>query len=127
MATKTKKIARPIDNKKIARRIANILKGERRETRLSTENRPQTDSTSSSGQSSGLEQMNWLGQNALGSIKTGPTKTISVREPHRQIAENEDISNRLNDILSNEPKPEPKKETAIDRLMKEFYNIARKQ
>jgi len=113
--------------KKIATRVANILRGERRQTRLSTENRPQTDSTSSSGQSSGLEQMTWLGQNALGSIRTGPTKTISVREPHKQIAENEDLSNKLNVILSNEPKPEPKKETVIDRLMKEFYNISRKQ
>jgi len=111
----------------IAKRVAAILQGDRRETRLSTENRPQTDATSSSGQSSGLEQMNWLGQNALGSIRTGPTKTISVREPHKQIAENEDLLNKLNDILSNEPKPEPKKETAIDRLMKEFYNISRKQ
>jgi hypothetical protein len=116
-----------ISSRKLAKRVANILGREINVKRLSTENRPTTDPTTSSGQSSGLEQMNWLGQNALGSIKTGPTKTISVREPHRQIAENEDISNRLNDILSNEPKPEPKKETAIDRLMKEFYNIARKQ
>ena len=114
------------NTQKLARRIAGILKREPRSTRLSTENRPQMDPTTSSGSQSGLEQMNWLGQNALGSIKTGPTKTISVREPHRQLAENKDMQDKLNEILSKETKPEPKKETTIDRLMKEFYNTAKK-
>lgn len=113
--------------RRLARRIAGLINNEPSSTRLSTENRPQTDPTTSSGSQSGLEQMNWLGQNALGSIRsTGPTKTISVREPHRQIAENKDIQDKLNEILFKETKPEPKKETTIDRLMKEFYNIAKK-
>ncbi len=74
---------------------------------------------------SGLEPMNWTGQIGSAIVTRPPTSTIKVREPHRQIAEN--IHSKILEIIQKEPKPEPKKETLIDRLMEKFYNIANKQ
>jgi len=74
---------------------------------------------------SGLEPMNWTGQIGSAMVSRPPTSTIKVREPHRQIAEN--IHSKILEIIQKEPKPEPKKETLIDRLMEKFYNIANKQ
>lgn len=74
---------------------------------------------------SGLEPLNWTGQIGSAIVTKQPTRTITVREPHRQIAEN--IHSKILEIIQKEPKPEPKKETLIDRLMEKFYNIANKQ